>query len=502
MIHTGIHDWRRFAAVSALVLAIVGLYWPAFVSLAEAWRDTERLTYTHGYLVAAVSAWLLWRARSLLSRPEQSPVSLPALAMRGLLLLALVLAWQIAYRAGIQLAQQVLLPPLFVATIYLVLGPGAARAASLPIAYLYFAIPVWDYFNFAALWSTTHAVRVLLMATGVPAYFEGNSVQVPAGQFEIAGGCSGMHYLVVALALATLIGELRRDRWPMRVRWWLIALVLAAVCNWVRVYVVILAGHLTHMQHYLVRESHYGFGWVLFALVIIALILIDRRTPLASSREGGAPFPSPEAPPESGQRWLAFAGMATLALVLPSALNQLIDARSAAPISGDVRTIGGNIDRNMGDCAPAPVELRQWQPRQRAADGEIRQAWRCGDGVVETYIAWYRDQRQGKKLGGYDNRLQGEAEVIDRAIETAESRRFQALHVRREGHDELMWLAYRVGDREFTSATRAQLWYSLQTLRTLRSPVSVAMAARASCEPDCAVAQEILTRFTQNGGIP
>jgi exosortase len=497
-----IHDWRRLAAVMALVLAIVALFWPTFVALAEAWRDTVRLTYTHGYLVAAVSAWLLWRTRDRLSRPEEAPVPPLALAIRVLILLTLVLAWQISYRAGIQLAQQVLLPPLFLAAIYLVLGSGAARAASLPIAYLYFAIPIWDYFNIAALWSTTHAVRVLLMATGVPAYFEGNSVQVPAGQFEIAGGCSGMHYIIVALALATLLGELRRDRWPMRMRWWLIALALAVVCNWVRVYVIILAGHLTQMQHYLVRESHYGFGWVLFALVILALILIDRRTPLGSIREARTPVSTPGGASDSGARWLKFAGLAAATLLLPFALNRLIDSRPAAPAAGDVRTDGRTSDRTIDNCAPTAVQAGQWQPQQRAADGEIRRAWRCGDSAVETYIAWYLDQRQGKKLGGYDNRLQGDAELIDSAIETAGSRRFQSLHLRREGHEELMWLAYRVGDHEFTSATRAQLWYSLRTLRTLRSPVSVAMAARAPCEPDCAVAREILTRFTHNGGIP
>jgi EpsI family protein len=493
MTDTGTHDWRRFVAAMAFVFAVVVLYWPAFAALAQAWSDTGRLTYTHGYLVAAVSAWLLWRARRGLSQPERKVVTPLELAMRALLLLAAVLAWQIAYRAGIQLAQQLLLPPLMVASIYLVLGAGAARAAAMPIAYLYFAIPIWDYFNPAALWSTTHAVRVMLTAAGVPAYFEGNSVQVPAGQFEIEGGCSGMHYIIVALALATLLGELRRDRWPMRIRWWLIALALAVFCNWVRVFVVILAGHLTQMQHYLVRDSHYGFGWLLFTLVILALVIIDRRSPQAKPSDTVAPAGDVVGSSGSAARRVALAGWAAAILMLPIAVNQVIDARS--------ETIIAHHPRAVGDCEPA--ELRhQWQPQQRAADREFHRAWLCGGKQVETYSAWYLDQRQGKKLGGYDNRLAGDAEVLDSHVESAGGRRFQSLHLRRDGREELIWLTYRVAEREFTHATRAQLWYSLRSLRTLRSPVSVAMAARAPCEPGCEAAREILSRFMQNDGIP
>ena len=46
------------------------------------------------------------------------------------------------------------------------------------------------------------AVRVLLRTVGIPAYFDGLQFQIPAGSFEIAGGCSGLHFLIVALAIA------------------------------------------------------------------------------------------------------------------------------------------------------------------------------------------------------------------------------------------------------------------------------------------------------------
>jgi exosortase/archaeosortase family protein len=97
-----------------------------------------------------------------------------------------------------------------------------------------------------------HVVRAALRLTGVPSYFSGELVQIPAGVFEIQGGCSGLHYFIVGLAVAVLLGELRRDPWRTRLRWVLVGGALALASNWVRVYTIILAGHLTHMQSYLV----------------------------------------------------------------------------------------------------------------------------------------------------------------------------------------------------------------------------------------------------------
>ena len=481
----GAINWRRFAAVAAIVLGIVALYWPTVASLASTWQDTLRATYTHGYLIAALSAWLIWRQRALITRAEAAP-SRAQQALRVALLLLLALAWLFSYRAGIQIAQQILLPPLIGAALLALLGRPAARAALVPLALLYFAIPVSDLLNFGALWTTTQAVHFLLSLAGVPAYFDGNHVQIPSGDFEIAGGCSGMHYIIVALAVATLLGELRGDTWARRFRWWAIALALAVLVNWLRVFTVILAGHLTQMQHYLVRESHYGFGWALFSLVLIGLLVVDRRTKLQ-------PVPVPPASDIRPALNPAMIAASVIALCLPAMLNSIIDART-------LRAVPVAAPPSLDFCLPG--EAGGWQPQQLSPDQELRSAYVCGGIAVQTYVAWYFDQRQGKKLGGYDNRLQGEAMVLGQQARSLGSRNFLELQLREGQSDSLLWLTYRVADREFTSATRAQLWYSLQSLRSLRSPSSVAIAAHAACAPDCEAARATLTRFIQHGGIP
>src|SRR6478736_340959 len=104
-------DRWRFVALLAVVVGVVALYWPAAHSLGVLWLDSHRTTYSHGFVILAASGWLLWRARFEVAAPS-------AAWSRGesaLLLAALLgasLLWLIAYRAGIQLAMEVLLLPL------------------------------------------------------------------------------------------------------------------------------------------------------------------------------------------------------------------------------------------------------------------------------------------------------------------------------------------------------------------------------------------------------
>jgi exosortase A len=455
---------------------VLGL-WPIFPAFTALWTDTDVTTYTHGFLIAAISAWLLWRRRAaLVLTPE-----VPAVRwMSGVLLLGLVLAWQLAWRAGIQVAYLPLPAAIVVASILACFGRRAARAAAFPAAFLLFAVPLWDYLNPGAQWLTVQAVRLMLRVTGIPAHFDDNVVEIPAGTFEIAGGCSGLHFIIVALTIGALLGELRGDSWRGRLRWLAIALLLAVVSNWARVYLIILAGHLTQMQHYIVRVSHYGFGWALFCVALVVLFLLERRAPTAaSSAVHDAPDPR-TAPPASRL------AIVSALLLAPSLMNALILSR-VAPDPGPQRAPAGWSA--VADGAPG------WRPVQPGADLEQRAAYGRANGRVSNYVAWYRDQGGRKKLGAYGAQPAGESRVLDSAIVRVGDQDFVQQHVARDGDEALLFVQYRVGGRGFTSAVRAQLWYSLRALVTLRSASSEVRIARSECVPDCAAARATLESF-------
>src|SRR5690606_19531172 len=106
----------------------------------------------------------------------------------------------------IDTSRLIVLPPLLLCAVALVFGKAAARALAWPIGFLYFALPQWWLLNGLLQRLTTAAVTLMIDLTGLPAYVEGNFIHVPEGVFEVASGCAGLNYVVVAAALAVFYG--------------------------------------------------------------------------------------------------------------------------------------------------------------------------------------------------------------------------------------------------------------------------------------------------------
>jgi exosortase len=485
----GSGPWKGQVFVYLVLAVAIVSFWPGAVSLAALWTDARGETYTSGFLIAAISAWLLWRRRA-----ELVPEPLPA-PWKLLALLALAgggLAWLFALRAGIQLVYLTALPVLWWLCLALACGWRVARAALFPLAFLVFALPVWDHAIPVLQWLTVHVVRLALRMTGVPSFFSGEMVQIRAGVFEIQGGCSGLHYFIVGLAVTVLLGELRHDPWRTRLRWVLVGGALAVASNWVRVYTIILAGHLTHMQSYLVRVSHYSYGWFVFMAALLAFFLYVRYS--APAPQPQAPVAPTRAPAIPGARWLA---LVLVAAAIPAALDAIIAARRSA----DAGTLLAELPTPRRDWRVSAADDTDWQPVQIGADAVRRWRFTRGDEVVEVYAAGYLEQRQRKKLGGRANVPAGlEARVLDESRASAADRGFVAQDVEQDGVRYALWRGYQVGDRWFAGATRAQFWYATRALMTLRSPPSRVWLLRTRCESDCNAAGQELGRFVEENG--
>jgi EpsI family protein len=383
--------------------------------------------------------------------------------------------WLVAAQSGIQVLEFVIIPVLGWSAILAGFGWWVAARAGFPLAYFYFATPLWSGVNGFFQWSSVYAVRFVLRVAGIPAYFDTNQVQIPEGTFEIAGGCSGLHFAIVALAIAALLGELRADGWRMRVKLALIALALAMLANWVRIFTIILAGHFTHMQHYLVARSHYGYGWVLFGVAMVVFFFIERRMPPGVRRSAAPPAAvSPAA--WSVRRYSGL--VATLALLGTMGLWHALAARPAAQVL--VTPV------LPAEWRPAEASSSTWRPQFMQADQQQQTTYRRPDGAtVDVHTALYRSQRQGKELSGYYNdvfaglRLVGQAQGVAQLTDAA-------------GEQSLVRVYYAVDRRSFAGATEAQLWYALRSLLQLRSPASQVVAVRAACKPDCNAAATLL----------
>ena len=460
------------AIVLLLAAAVAGLLSPTIQSLSREWRDTDSLTYTHGYLIVAIACWLVVRASSLpRATAEPDWRLLPAL-------LALSLIWLLALRAGIELIHQALWPLLGLLTVCVALGMRNGMRFWFPFAFLYFAIPVWSVGNEILQTLTVVAVRSMLQLSSVPAYVTGNIVTIPAGTFEIAGGCSGLHFFIVALAIAALYGEINRDSFKTRVQLLLLAAVLAAITNWLRVYTIILAGHLTNMQHYLVRVSHYYFGWGVFVITMVAFFMIASRIPAGVRAEGPGTSSSSTAP----ARLVMAAVAALVVLSFGPAWNALWPAASAG-------TAGKVLPQTAGQWSGPHQTSDRWEPAYPHSDRTERGEYRWHGNAVTAFVAQYGYQQQGRELIGFGNSLTG---GLDGAVTREPA--FSGPHgmigrlsiVGPGGDSSILLYYYQIGSSRLVSEFASQVRYGLAAL--FSRPVSSVVAVHASCAPDCETA--------------
>ena len=532
--------------IALLALATMALLWPTSQSLLEAWRDTDNLTYTHGPLVALVCLWLLWRRAGVLGTQPRR-VDWRA----GVLTVLLSVAWLILHRAGVQLAHQMLLPLIAWCVTYTAMGGHIARAAAFPFAYLYLAIPLWSLGNGILQEITVHAVRMLLATTSIPALVVGNLVHIPAGSFEIAGGCSGLHFFIVGLAIAALHGELQDATPKARGLLLILAAVLAMISNWLRVFTIIVAGYLTDMQHFLIQVDHYYFGWVLFAVVIVLFFLLanrvlDSRLNHASGQDVQAGRPVHRRRDASGRTpgglWnvvprivhrdglaagctLALGALAAGPLLSVATPLQREPSSASSVLQRLPAQAGVSIGEPSAASTPAPMSIEgrapgdrvladwalgDWSPRYPGADhvalriltdveagvaeGNATAGFETGQPEwVKVYEAIYVSQRQGKELIGYGNSILGSSALrILASVRRGELGVNELLLQGPDGRQSLIWYYYEVGPRRLTRGLGVQLAYGAGSLWS--SPVSRVIALGTACGTSCQAGDESLGR--------
>ena len=83
---------------------------------------------------------------------------------------------------------------------------------------------------------------------------------------------AGLRYFLASLAIFSLYAHWYFTKYRTTTLFLAASLLLAIMLNWVRVFTVIVAGHLTNMQHFLIHD-HADFGWWLFVLIVIPLFI-------------------------------------------------------------------------------------------------------------------------------------------------------------------------------------------------------------------------------------
>lgn len=204
----------------ALAAAIAFLYYTTLIKLTRDWWDDPN--YSHGLLVPAIIAYILWTERERLARIPLRPA-----LWTGFALIAAGVAALWAGVAGAELfVQRASLLVLLVGIALFFFGWRHLRAIAVPLLLLALAIPIPTIlFNKIAFPLQLFASRCAVSAMrgfDIPVLRDGNVIELmPLGatipkKLEVVEACSGIRSLMTLLTLAVVFAYFTYNHVPTR----------------------------------------------------------------------------------------------------------------------------------------------------------------------------------------------------------------------------------------------------------------------------------------------
>ncbi len=269
--------------------AWVALFWPTFVWMHARFNAADSF-YSHGWLVPAAGAWLVWQQRRYLAQLSiRSSFWGLALLVPSLLVHVVATWWDLHFLSGFAMLG------VLTGLVWTVWGWPMVWALRFPLAFLVFMVPLPGVlliaisFKMKLLAATlaTHLVSFI----GIPAVQAGSMIHVPGVSVIVDDTCSGLRSLLSLIALSILWTSLMGSA---ATRWHKLTIVaasipIALVANMIRILVLVLLSAIYGPQ---IAESfiHYGSGVVVFGIALLALMWLTQRL---------QPCPVSIAPPSS-----------------------------------------------------------------------------------------------------------------------------------------------------------------------------------------------------------
>ena len=257
------------AAILGVLLVL--LYAKIGVKLVRDWYDIP--DFSHGFLIPFFAAFLLWdKRREIEATPIQPSWTGLCLVIPGLceLLVGIFGADLFLQRTSFVL--------LVAGVIWTLLGRQMLSTVKFVLFVLLLAIPlptiIFNQITFPLQIFASSLASAILPLAGVPVFREGNVIQLPVMQLEVAEACSGIRSLMSLFTVAVIYGYfLQRSTWR-RVVLALAALPIAVAANVARI-----VGTGLCVQYWdpskAVGFFHEFSGWLMFIVSLCLLYLVN-----------------------------------------------------------------------------------------------------------------------------------------------------------------------------------------------------------------------------------
>jgi exosortase A len=481
------------------IVLLVTAYWSTASVLAEQWSTS---TYSHAVLVLPLGLYLGWRRRGQLASLTPDP-SLWMVIWIGVL----AFVWLLGVLTSTGVVQHFCLVAMLVSLIWGQIGSRAARVLSMPLLFLFFAVPMGDsLIPLLQDFSAWFAVK-LLQLTRVPVLLEGRIITIPSGRWEVAEACSGIHYLLASLTIGFVYADLVYQKWMRKVAFLIASALVPVLANGLRVYGILLTDYLGGTR--LARsEDHILAGWVFLSIITILLFFLGMRwqeeapsQPMKDSSDDGeltGRVSTAKKVKASVQRLVLFASLGLMVAGVAPLAAKLLSQTSQGVSAGNLQTPKISLP-----WSPTGEDLSGWRPAILAPDAELAQVYKWQDRCVKLYVAYHEPGVRNAKLVSSSNSLfdrirwQWIGERGAEATIDGKTVRVRQTSIRSADASLVLWNWYWV-DGKFTSNEFEAKWL-LAKSRITRSPLGSAMIVIATDErAGDSSAADILSNFVSH----
>lgn len=441
-------QWTNAITLSLLtLLPFFYVYSEVLFSLANWWWTTSK--YAHSLIIFPAIIYLIYEQRKSLTAAVIKP---DYLALLPLALTTLLLS--LSNFIDVQLITQTLFVAIIPLTLWAIMGRKVLSIIALPLALLVTVAPIWELFAPLLTEFTARIAHLSLNLLGVPVFKDEMYLTIPEGVFLIAEGCGGFRYFISGLSLGLIFAHLNYNSFKQQAVIVLFAVLLSIITNWIRVMIVIWAGHVTDMQHPYVK-AHVNLGWYVFAIAFFLYFFICTRLIPHKTTTDTTINNTTNASPNTSRPYLM--GALILTILLTPWL--MLDKTS----STSTKNYPLYNFENIKSWGNPKLNISDWSPNFKGSTQQQVATYSKGKLSVDIYYSLYQDQSQDNELINFNNSITNEgwnsflpkdATLSPRKNSTLEVKK---IRVNTQHGERTIWMWYIISSIESSDRKTAKL---------------------------------------------
>lgn len=258
---------RSFWFVIGTIVGMTLMFWPLIKATGQTWMVNDY--YSHGFIVPLLIAWQL---KIRYKEWTEIPIGTGYAAL--FLFVPIIFLQYIGYVGEFWLIQCIMFVSAILTSLWLLFGFKRAWFITLPIVFMFFALPVWGafidgYTNTLQILSTTVAEKLLSLFGFAPLRLSPTDIQLNSYALTVAVPCSGLKLMVAVACFTTHFVLIARKELSFNILMFILIVPLCMFINGLRIALIGVVGELQGQAAALTFHDYSGYITLLICFFIL-----------------------------------------------------------------------------------------------------------------------------------------------------------------------------------------------------------------------------------------